>query len=54
MNKEILNKLQELQVEMKAYAKYLEESTYHPFDKVESFASTLKNIISEIENESFY
>ena len=54
MNKEILNKLQELQVEMKEYAKYLEESTYHPYSKVESFASTLKNIINEIENESFY
>ena len=50
MNKEILNKLQELQVEMNTYAKYLEESTYHPYDKVESFASTLKNIINEIEN----
>lgn len=50
MNKEVLDKLQELQLEMKAYAKYLEESTYHPYSKVESFASTLQNIISEIKN----
>ena len=50
MNKETLNKLQELQSEIKAYAKYLEESTYHPYDKIEKFASSLQKIINEIEN----
>lgn len=49
MNEETLNKLQELQSEMKTYAKYLEESTYHPYNKIEEFASTLQNIINEIE-----
>lgn len=45
-----LNKLQELQSEMKEYAKYLEESTYYPYDEIENFASILQNIIDEIEN----
>ena len=45
-----LNELQELQSEIKAYAKYLEESTYHPYDKIEKFASSLQKIINEIEN----
>ena len=50
MNQEILDKLQELQLEMKTYAKYLEAFTYHPYDRVEDFASTLQNIINEIED----
>ena len=49
INENSLIKLQELQSEIKAYAKYLEESTYHPYSKIEEFASTLQNIIKEIE-----
>lgn len=50
INKETLNKLKELYWEIKAHAKYLEESTYHPYGKIEGFASKLQNIINEIEN----
>lgn len=50
MNEETLNRLQELQSEMKTYAKYLEESTYHPYDKIEEFASSLQNIIDDIKD----
>lgn len=38
----------ELQKEIEEYGKYLEESTYHPYDKVQSFAYKLKKIINEI------
>lgn len=49
--KEIIEKLKNLQVEIHDYAKYLEESTYHPYDKVEQFSYNLNQIIAVIENE---
>jgi len=49
MNEETLNKLQELQSEINEYAKYLKESTYHPYSKIEDFASALQKIINEIK-----
>ena len=50
MNKnEIIEKLKSLQVEIRDYANYLEESTYHPYDQVEHFAYELVNLIKEIE-----
>lgn len=50
MNKnEIVEKLKNLQVEISNYAKYLEESTYYPYDQVDHFAYELGNLIKEIE-----
>ena len=50
MNKnEIIEKLKSLQIEIHDYAKYLEESTYHPYDQVDHFAYELGNLIKEIE-----
>lgn len=49
IEKKILEKLKTLQEDIENYAEYLEESTYHPYEKVESFASKLKNIINEIK-----
>lgn len=46
---EIVEKLKNLQVEIKNYAKYLEQSTYHPYDKVDHFAYELRKLIEEIE-----
>lgn len=48
---EIIEKLRNLRVEIHDYAKYLKESTYHPYDKVEQFSYDLKQIINMIENE---
>lgn len=48
---EILEKLNDLHTEIKDYAKYLEEKTYHPYDNVEKFANELKMIINKIEDE---
>lgn len=52
INKEILKRLKALRQDMSNYAKYLEESTYHPYDKIENFAWDLKHIINEIEEET--
>jgi len=46
---EIIEKLKNLQIEIRDYAEYLEKSTYHPYSKVENFAYELKNLIEEIE-----
>jgi len=48
---EIIEKLKNLQVEIHDYAKYLRESTYHPYDKVENFGYELRNLIEEIERD---
>lgn len=52
INEEILKRLKALRQDMTNYAKYLEESTYHPYDKIENFAWDLKHIINEIEKET--
>lgn len=41
-------KLVKLQKEIEEYGKYLEESTYYPYNKVQSFAYKLNKIINEI------
>lgn len=52
MNKnEIVEKLKNLQVEIHDYAKYLEESTYNPYDQVDHFAYELGNLIKEIDHD---
>lgn len=51
MNKEeIIEQLTELRNEIKNYAKYLKDETYHPYSEVENFASQLQSIIENIEN----
>jgi hypothetical protein len=50
MNEEILNKLKELQKSIEDYADYLEQYTYHPYDKVQGFSWNLMDIIKEIED----
>jgi hypothetical protein len=47
---EIKNKLIELQKEIEDYATYLEESTYHPYERVEKFANELKIIIKDFDD----
>lgn len=50
MNKnEIIEKLKNLQVEIKNYATYLKQSTYHPYNKVDHFSYELRKLIEEIE-----
>jgi hypothetical protein len=49
--KEIIEKLKDLCTEIKDYAKYLENNTYHPYDNVEKFANELKIIINKMEDE---
>ena len=41
--------LVQLYWDIKKYAKYLEERTYNPYDKVQSFAIRLKQIIDDDE-----
>lgn len=50
MNTTLLNKLKELQNKIQDYGKYLEDYTYHPYDKVQEFGVELNKIILEIED----
>ena len=45
---EIIEKLNNLQVEIQNYANYIRKSTYHPYDKIENFAYELRGLIEEI------
>lgn len=42
-------KLIELYWDIKKYAKYLEEETYNPYDKIKRFAEELREIIGDDE-----
>lgn len=48
---EIITNLKNLQKEIGDYATYVEKYTYHPYDKIESFANKLNHIIDDIEND---
>lgn len=48
--KEIIDRLEKLSNEIKDYAKYLEESTYHPYEQVENFGYELKTIIDKMKD----
>ena len=50
-NNELIEKLKNLNSEIYDYAKYLEDYTYHPYDKVYDFADKLNLIINSLENE---
>lgn len=47
-----LDELKALQKEIEEYGKYLEESTYNPYDKVQHFSRTLKEIINKYEEDT--
>ena len=49
--KEIIDRLEKLRNEIKDYAKYLEESTYHPYERVENFGYELQSIINKMKND---
>ena len=40
----------DLRKKLKDYAKYLQDSTYHPYDTIEGFAYKLDRIIEEDDN----
>lgn len=46
-----LDKLKALWYDINKYGEYLENSTYHPYDKVQEFAKRLKNIIESSGEE---
>lgn len=48
---EILKKLREAQRELSDYGKYLEESTYHPYERVQSSARRFGELIDELEKK---
>ena len=45
---DIKEELKNLQTEIEEYGKYLENETYHPYDKVQQFSRKLKEIIEVI------
>lgn len=47
-----LDELKALQKEIEDYGKYLEESTYNPYDKVQHFSRALKKIINKYEEDT--
>ena len=47
MDADLRKKLKDLQKEIEDYAKYLQETTYHPYDTIEGFADKLDRIIEE-------
>ena len=42
------------QKEIEDYAKYLQDSTYHPYDTIEGFAYKLDKIIEEDDNKDIW
>lgn len=45
----IKEELRNLQKEMEEYGEYLENETYHPYDKVQQFSRKLKDIVEVID-----
>ena len=54
MDADLRKKLKELQKEIEDHAKYLQESTYHPYDTIEGFANKLDKIIEEDDNKDIW
>ena len=54
MDADLRKKLKELQKEIEDHAKYLQESTYHPYDTIEGFAYKLDKIIEEDDNKDIW
>ena len=54
MDADLRKKLKELQKEIEDYAKYLQESPYHPYATIEGYACTLDRIIEEDDNKDIW
>ena len=54
MDADLRKKLKELQKEIEDYAKYLQDSTYHPDGAVKGFARKLDKIIEEDDNKDIW
>ena len=54
MDADLRKKLKDLQKEIEEYAKYLQDSTYHPYDTIEGFAYKLDRIIEEDDNKDIW
>ena len=54
MDADLRKKLKDLQKEIEDHAKYLQESTYHPYDTIEGFAYKLDKIIEEDDNKDIW
>lgn len=49
--KEIIDRLENLRNEIKDYAKYLDEYTYLPYERVKNFGYELQSIINKMNND---
>ena len=54
MDADLRKKLKDLQKEIEDHAKYLQESTYHPYTTIEGFACNLDRIIEEDDNKDIW
>ena len=54
MDADLRKKLKELQKEIEDHAKYLQESTYYPYDTIKGFADKLDKIIEEDDNKDIW
>ena len=54
MDADLRKKLKDLQKEIEDYAKYLQESTYHPYGTIKGFARKLDKIIEEDDNKDIW
>ena len=54
MDADLRKKLKDLQKEIEDHAKYLQDSTYHPYTTIERFAYKLDKIIEEGDNKGIW
>ena len=54
MDADLRKKLKDLQKEIEDHAKYLQDSTYHPYGTIKGFARKLDKIIEEDENKDIW
>ena len=54
MDADLRKKLKDLQKEIEDHAKYLQDSTYHPYATIEGFAYKLDKIIEEDDNKDIW
>ena len=54
MDADLRKKLKDLQKEIEDHAKYLQDSTYHPYGTIKGFARKLDKIIEEDDNKDIW
>ena len=54
MDADLRKKLKDLQKEIADHAKYIQESTYHPYNTIEGFVYKLDKIIDEDDNKDIW